>query len=206
MVENWRHFSERYALCPSPTERTFKLGEVSNGKPLSHYRRSRCSKFQWSWCCTYWKHYEQPSRKLWYDRAGKFVHLLNLTQRPQNRPNFKCLSWYIIKESLGVRLIHLSTSTYAVLFFKFLIWPGGEEFNNPGATSASGLHSYRFCYPDYTSPEVIEKFCDGRPRLTVKFPLPPPSRPNPPIWCLDAIWRANKESLLGHVKHTRKNV
>ena len=28
-----RHLSQRFALYHSPTEKTFKLGEISNGKP-----------------------------------------------------------------------------------------------------------------------------------------------------------------------------
>ena len=30
-----RHLSQRFALYHSPTKKTFKLGEVSNGKPQS---------------------------------------------------------------------------------------------------------------------------------------------------------------------------
>ena len=57
---------------------------------------------------------------------------------------------------------------------------------NPGGTLASDLHIYRTHYSDYTSPEKIEKFCDGRTRLPV-LPHSPLSLPPPP---LDVIYRA----------------
>ena len=98
--------------------------------------------------------------------------LLNLTTDPEatdKTGQILSVEVNIDKEKLRVFFdTHPCTSTYAVLFFLNL---GGGEFDNPGVTSASGLHSYRTCYPDYASAEEIKNFCGRRPRLSVYIPL-----------------------------------
>ena len=126
-------------------------------------------------------------RKLWYDSwAGKFVLLWNLTTDPGATKQTKVLVFKFIYTGNKRKLWDsLNASLYVHVCSLVLLSFRGWGVRQSWRYLSVGFTRLSYLLSCYTSPEEIEKFCDGRPRLPV-LPLPPsptytPSRPNPPI-------------------------